>query len=277
MTSDTSDTTSATATESMKERDPMMTSPSQERAPITVIGKPLRLIVLPQGHSATWPPALSALVNDTESPLAGHFIAGDQDGGTCHLLEWDVARDIGLVNAHGALTGVLAGYPVEWGLSFFTTGAYSRSDIASLLNALAAVATEGYQYLVHFRGEGLTALVRLPAAEQADPPTHVRLVVGRTRWTLTQHWRQEPGAAPRRRETRRGELHQDPPPWNRLSLRHVPARDAAPCPLCDDGLSDAGDRPHIVLGESADALCRACAERFCPDLLRYRDILWAAL
>jgi len=255
----------------------MMTFPTPLDAPITVIGKPLRLIVLPEGHSSTWPPALAALVNDTESPLAGHFIAGDQDGGTCHLLEWDVARDIGLVNAHGALTGALAGYPVEWGLSFFTTGAYSRSDIASLVAAVAAVATEGYWYLVHFRGEGLSALVRLPAAEQSDPPTHVCLAASRTRWTLTQLWRQETGAAPRRSETRTGELHQDTPPWSALSIRHVPPRDPAPCPVCDDGLSGPGGRPHIVLGASADALCRPCAERFCPDLLRYRDILWAAL
>ncbi len=183
----------------------MMTFPSQERAPITVIGKPLRLIVLPEGHSATWPPALSALVNDTESPLAGHFIAGDQDGGTCNLLEWDMASAIGLVDAHGALTGALAGYPVEWGLSFFTTGVYDRSDIASLVNALAAVATEGYWYLVHFRGEGLTALVRLPAAEQTDPPTHVCLAASGPQWTLTQVWWPAAAICPYRGETRRSD------------------------------------------------------------------------
>lgn len=254
----------------------MMISPSQERAPITVVGTPLRLIVLPQGHSSTWPPALSALFNDPEADLVGYFIAGEQDGGTCHLLELEAARAVGLVDQHDVPTGLLAGYPVEWGLSF-TTRRVDQSDIDRLRNAVAGLATDGYQSLVPFNHGDFSVLTRLPAAEQTDPPTHVRLVVGRTRWTLTQHWRQEPGAAPRRRETRRGELHQDLPPWNRLSLRHVPARDAAPCPLCDDGFSDAGDRPHIVLGESADPLCRACAERFCPDLLRYRDILWAAL
>jgi len=254
----------------------MITTSPSLRAHITVTGKPLRLIVLPTGHSATWPPALEALVNDVESPLAGYFIAGEQDGGTCHLLELEIARSIGLVDQHDLPTGPLAGYPVEWGLSF-TTRRGDRSDIDRLRNAVAALATEGYQYLVHVHYGGLDVLTRLPAREQTDPPTHVRLVVGRTRWTLTQHWCQDPGTAPTRVQTRTGEIAQDAPPWSRLSLRHVPARDTAPCPLCDDGLSDAGDRPHIVLGESADALCRACAERFCPDLLRYRDILWAAL
>ncbi len=276
MISDTSDTTSDTATESMEERDPMMTVPIPQRDPITVIGKPLRLIVLPEGHSATWPPALSALANDEESPLAGHFIAGDQDGGTCHLLELEIARHIGLVDQHDVPTGALAGYPVEWGLSF-TTRRVDQSDIYRLRNAVAGLATDGYQSLVPFNHGDFSVLTRLPATEQTDPPTHVRLVVGRTRWTLTQLWRQDPGTAPTRVQTRTGEIAQDAPPWSRLSLRHVPARDTAPCPLCDDGLSDAGDRPHIVLGESADALCRPCAERFCPDLLRYRDILWAAL
>ncbi len=276
MTSDPSNTTSATATASMKERAPMMIFPSQERNSITVMGKPVRLIVLPQGHSATWPPALQALFNDPEGGLVGYFSAGEHSGGTCDLLELESARRIGLVDQHDVPTGALAGYPMEWGLSF-TTRRGDQAGIYRLLNAVAGLATEGYQYLVHFHYGGLDVLTRLPAAEQSDPPTHTRLVVGRTRWTLAQHWRQEPGTAPTRVQTRTGEITQDAPPWSRLSLRHVPARDTAPCPLCDDGLSDAGDRPHIVLGENADALCRACAERFCPDLLRYRDILWVAL
>ena len=190
----------------MKERNLMMTFPSQERDPITVIGKPLRLIVLSQGDSATWPPALAALFSDSESPLAGHFIPGEWDGGTCHLLEWEAARASGLVNAHEVLTGALAGYPVEWGVSFFTTGPYDRSDIACLLNALAAVATGGYQYLVHVRYEGLSALIRIPAAAQSDPPTHVCLAVSGAQWTLTQAWWPAAVLAPDRVETRPSDL-----------------------------------------------------------------------
>lgn len=209
----------------------MMTTSTPSRNHITVTGNPLRLIVLPTGHSSTWPPALEALVNDTESPLAGHFISGEWDGGTCHLLELEIAQSIGLVDQHGVPTGPLAGYPVEWGLSF-TTRRGGRPEISRILNAVAAVATEGYQYLVHVRCEGLDVRTRLSTAEQSDPPTHVRLVVGRTRWTLTQHWRQDLGTAPTRTQTRTGEIAQDAPPWSTLSLRHVPARDTVPCPLC---------------------------------------------